>query len=151
IARTRPWPVRLARWSSRSFGQFMLLTTAVWLVSLPLVLARFHLVSPASLVLTPLLTIPVGLGLFLGFVLVSIGWLIWPLSIPLGWMCDACMACVRDAVGAVDRLPGGHLWLPGPTWWWLAIFYGLLAVWVADVRLRPPRRWCVAIVAGWIA
>ena len=63
----------------------MLMTTAIWLVSLPLVLASFNLISPASLLITPLLAIPVAIGLFTGFVLVSVGWLIWPLSIPLGW------------------------------------------------------------------
>ena len=83
--------------------------------------------------------------------MVSIGWLIWPLSIPLGWVCDACMALVRQGMAAFDGRAGGHVWLPGPSWWWLAVLYLVLGVWAADERLRPPRRWCLALCAGWIA
>ena len=149
IAGSRPWPVRVARRMGSSFGRFLLLTSAVWLVTGPLVLSRFHLVSPAALLLTPLLTIPVALGLFTGFVLVSVGWLIWPLSVTVGWVCDRCLALVTGAVAAFDRLPASHYWLPGPPDWWLAGCYGMLGLWAVAVRLRPPRRWRVALLAGW--
>lgn len=151
IARTRPWPARMLKKYGTSIARMMVLTSTIWLVSMPLVLARFNLISPASLLLTPLLAIPIALGLFTGFVLVSVGWLIWPLSIPLGWMCDACLACVNHGVALVDRVPGSHLWLPGPSWWWLVGCYALLTLWAASDRWRPPRRWCVAILAGWSA
>ncbi|HEY4311297.1 MAG TPA: ComEC/Rec2 family competence protein [Pirellulales bacterium] len=151
IARTRPWPQRIATSLGAGFGRMMLITTAIWLISLPLVLARFNLISPGSLLLTPLLAVPVALGLFTGFVLVSVGWLIWPLSIPLGMLCDTCMAIVGNSVRIVDRLPGSHVWLPGPPTWWLVGCYGLIATWAVDARLRPPRRWCAALLAGWIA
>src|SRR5206468_1315555 len=58
IARTRPWHVRTARVLWRSAGQMTLLTACVWAVSAPLVMAQFHLFSPATLVLTPLLAVP---------------------------------------------------------------------------------------------
>lgn len=150
IARTRPWPQRVLTRYGGVATRAMLLSLAIWSVSAPLVLARFNLISPASLLLTPLLAFPVALGLFTGFVLISIGWLIWPLSIPLAWICDACMAFVTRSVQFVDRLPGSHLWLPGPTWWWLVGCYGLLALWAVSDRWRPPRRWCVAIMAAWM-
>ncbi len=137
IARSRPWPQRRLAELSSSLGRVMLMTTAIWFVSLPLVLARFNLISPASLLLTPLLAVPVAIGLFTGFVLVSVGWLIWPLSIPLGIVCDECMKLVTGAVRIVDQLPGSHVWLPGPSWWWLAGCYGLLGLWAVDARWRP--------------
>ena len=151
IAGRRPWPWRIASGVGRAQGRFLQLTTAVWLVSLPLVLARFNLVSPATLLLTPLLAIPVAFGLFTGFVLVACGWLLWPLSILIGWLCDLCLACVSGGIAFFDSLPGNHFWLPGPAPWWLAGFYGLLAVWAAVPAVRPPRRWCVGIVAAWAA
>ena len=67
IAQSRPWPLRVVRRAARSARQLFLLSLAVWLVSAPLVLARFNLLSPATLWLTPLLAIPIGLGLMLGF------------------------------------------------------------------------------------
>lgn len=151
LARARPWPLRVAQRVGKSLGQALLITTAVWLVSAPLVLARFNLISPAALLLTPLLAMPVAVGLFSGFILVSIGWLIWPLSIPLGWLCDACLWCVTATVRYCDDVPGSHLWLPGPDEWWLLGFYALLASAAAFPRWRPPQRWCVAILAGWSA
>lgn len=149
IARSRPWPLRMVRASAGSLGHFLLLTTAVWLVSLPLVLARFNLVSTATLWLTPLLSLPIAVGLLSGFILVSCGWLIWPLSIPLGWVAQASLTCVDSALRFANHLPGSHLWLPGPSWWWLAGCYGLLGAWAASARWRPPVRWCVALLAGW--
>jgi len=151
IESARPLPVRVARRFLASQGRFLLVTTAIWLISLPLVLARFHIVSPAAIVLTPLLALPVACGLLSGFVLVACGWLIWPFSILLGWFCNLCLAFVTAAVAIADRLPGSHFWLPGPAWWWLVGFYGLLGMWAVNVRLRPPRRWCVAILAAWTA
>ena len=41
IAGSRPWPERMLRSFAQSTGRFLLLTAAVWLVSLPLVLAAF--------------------------------------------------------------------------------------------------------------
>jgi competence protein ComEC len=151
IAESRPWLVRALRGFGRSCGRFLLITAAVWLISLPLVLARFHIVSPAALWLTPLLTLPISVGLIAGFVLVTFGWLIWPLSIPLAWICEGSLAIVSGTIAACDHIPLSHLWLPGPSWWWLAGCYGLLAMWAAHARVRPPLRWGVAILAGWTA
>ena len=48
-------------------------------------------------------------------------------------------------------LPGSHFWVPGPTEWWLVGFYGGLALYLVAGRLRPARRWCLALMAAWIA
>jgi competence protein ComEC len=151
IAESRPWMVRALHSFGKSTRRFLLITAGVWLVSLPLVLARFHIVSPAALWLTPLLTLPISVGLIAGFVLVTFGWLIWPLSIPLAWVCEGSLAIVSKSIAACDHIPLSHVWLPGPSWWWLVGGYGTLAVWAASARLRPPRRWCLGILAGWTA
>ena len=49
-----------------------------------------------------------------------------------------------------EQVPGGHFWVPGPPDWWLWGFYGGLGLLAAFPRLRPPRRWCVGLLAGWI-
>ena len=43
------------------------------------------------------------------------------------------------------------MWVGGRKLWWLIGFYGGLAVLTAFPRIRPPRRWCVALLAVWIA
>lgn len=149
VAQTRPWPQRAIRSSGGWLWRSLAVSAAVWLVTLPLVLARFHIVAPAVLFLTPVLAVPVAVGMMTGFALIVFGWLIWPLSMVIGRMCDASLLFVTAAVSSADRWPGSHFWLPGPPWWWLAVFYGLLGLWVADARWRPPLRWCAAIVAAW--
>ena len=42
-------------------------------------------------------------------------------------------------------------WVPGPDDWWLLGFYGALGLAAAFPRWRPPRRWCLALLAGWIS
>ena len=53
-------------------------------------------------------------------------------------------------MAAARAIPGGHFWVPGPADWWLWGFYGGLGLLAAFPRLRPPRRWCVGLLAGWI-
>lgn len=150
IARTRPWPIRALRWLRRWFANTVLLSAGVWLVTLPLVLWQFHLVSPVALVLTPVLAVPIFLALLSGFLLLVLGWLIWPLSALVAWLCDFCMWLVQTTVSLADRAPGGHFWAAGPAAWWVVGFYALL-IGLLVARKRPPPRWIAGIAAAWIA
>jgi competence protein ComEC len=49
-----------------------------------------------------------------------------------------------------ESVPGGHLFAPGPAWWWVLVFY--IAVFTAMVRGRAvvPPRWQLANLAVWI-
>ena len=151
IARTRPWHEKLARWSWRSVAQATALTACVWAVSAPVVMAQFHLVSPATLVLTPLLALPVALGLMSGFAVLVLDWVFPPLGAIAGSFCDASLWAVEGAVETASHCPGSHFWVPGPEPWWLWVFYAALAILAAAPRLRPPARWCLALMAGWSA
>src|SRR5262249_19183406 len=54
IAASRPWPVRLAKWTwTRVWIYWLLLSTALWLTSLPLVLYQFHILSPIAILISP--------------------------------------------------------------------------------------------------
>jgi competence protein ComEC len=50
-----------------------------------------------------------------------------------------------------EHSPLSYFWLPGPALWWVVGFYAALAAYVFIPQLRPLRRWCVSIVAAWIA
>lgn len=151
IADTRPWPERAARWVGRNTWQAFALSFCVWGVSAPLVMAHFHLFSPATLVLTPLLAAPVAIGLISGFAALALGWLLPPAGQLCGWVCDRSLWSVDVATQFASDSRGSHLWLPGPEAWWLWGFYGALAFWAVAPRWTPPRRWVLALLAGWSA
>ena len=57
-----------------------LVSLVIWLVICPLVMARFHLISPVAVVLGPVLGIPVALAMASGFGIFAVGWLLPPLA-----------------------------------------------------------------------
>ncbi|QDU88242.1 ComEC family competence protein [Pirellulimonas nuda] len=126
LASVRPWPVRgvhaIGRWGWRLLAA----TLVVQMIAAPLVLSSFHLVSPAALPLTllamPLVVACIGGGL--GLVLLG------PLGLgaPLAWLCDHAAWTLLWATGVAQRTPGSHFWSPAPYGWWIAGFYGLVAL-----------------------
>ncbi len=151
IANTRPWPVRLGKRVGGVVGRLWLTSTLIWLVALPLVLYRFHLLSPVAVVLNPLVMLPIAAALFAGFGVLIFGWLIPPLGMACGWVCSTSLSAIEWCIQAGQPIPGSYFWLPGPQWWWVAGFYGGLAFLVAAPRWRPPRRWLAALLAAWLA
>lgn len=151
IARTRPWPQRVAAALGRVTYESFVTSSIIWLVASPLVLARFHLLSPAAVLLGPLLSLPVTVAMATGFGILATGSWLGPLAGLCGLICQGSLECLQRAVAWGQTWRGGHLWLPGPSEWWLAGFYLALAVWVGVPRLRPPRRWAVALACGWMA
>jgi competence protein ComEC len=121
------------------------------MVVCPLVMARFHLVSPVAIVLGPILSIPVTAAMAAGFGIFALGWIVPPAAAALGWLCDVNLAFMQSCVVAARALPANHFWVTGPADWWLSGFYGVLLAWVLVPRVAPPARWRTGIVAGWIA
>jgi competence protein ComEC len=151
IRDTRPWPVRAIRTSMGWFLAMSLASLMIWLACLPLVMARFHLATPVAIVLSPILWLPVAACLFFGFAALSIGWLIPPAGSLLGGACDAILALVERLVVWGDSLPGGHLWVTGPSDWWMWGFYGGLAICLSPLGPSLPGRWRLGLLAAWIA
>lgn len=151
IAQTRPWPVRLWHRFMRYGGSICVISWLIWLVALPLTMYHFHLVSPIALVLNPLAWIPVAFALFTGFGVLIFGWILPPLGDLFGLMCNASLETLERVVSGANEIPGSHHWVPGPAAWWVAGFYLGLGAYAAFPRFRTPRRWCIAVVAAWIA
>jgi competence protein ComEC len=151
IAATRPWQWRAARGLLGWARQITLATTLIWLAVCPLVMARFHLVSPAAIVLGPLLAVPVTLAMGSAFGIFLFGWLVPPLGMLLGAVCDANLSLLQICVETARRLPLSHFWVSGPGNWWLIGFYAALGCWALVPAIRPSGRWCLAMVAGWVA
>ncbi len=151
VLRTRPWPERLARRVARSVWQATLATTLIWLVVCPLVMARFHLVSPVAVLLGPVLAVPVTLAMACGFGIFLFGWLVPPLGALLGVLCDANLSFMQTCVETARAWPASHFWVVGPADWWLAGFYLTLGCVALVPSWRPSRRWVLGGVAGWAA
>jgi competence protein ComEC len=135
----------------RGVWQMTLVSAAIWLLTLPLVMARFHLFQLAALVLNTLLWLPVPVALISGAGAIAFsGWLP-PVAWIFGRFCDGSIWTLDWLVETARAVPASHIWVPGPADWWLAGFYGGLGILCAFPRLRPPRRWCVAILASWSA
>jgi len=127
--------------------------TAVWLVTAPLVAARFHLVSPVALVLNPLISPLVALAMGWGFLCVITAPLASAVAAPCGALCNASLAAVEWAVRLAARLPGGHAWVAAPPEWWVIGAYGgalALLLWLPAARLRSVGTWALA-ASAWCA
>jgi competence protein ComEC len=135
----------------RLVRDLIFVSATVWALTLPLVIARFHLLSPVALVLNPLLWIPMAIALAAGFGVLAFGWLIPPLARLCGTVSSEMLRVLDSSIATARELPMSHFWLPGPANWWLAGFYGGLAVLAAFPAIRPPRRWCLALLGTWTA
>lgn len=150
IARSRPWPLRAARWSGRWMCQMATMSARLWFFSLPLVAARFHVASLSALGLNPLLWLPMAAALWSGFLLLTLGALGGAIAWPCAAVCQSSLAVIEAAVIGAARVPCGCLWVPGPPDWWLWGFYGAAAAMAAVPRWRLPWRWRLALLAGWV-
>jgi competence protein ComEC len=119
------------------------------LVTLPLVISTYHIVSPiavpASLIIWPLVTV----AMWSGLVMIAIGWLWSPVGHVCGSICGGSLAGLETVVHWADSVPGGHFWAPGPASWWVIGFYAFVLG--VMIRGRPARllRWPLAALAVW--
>ncbi len=155
IAKNRPWLKRVFWARAHSFRHLGLISATIWLLVMPLVMARFHLCTPVAVLLNTVAWIPMACSLIGGFALLLFGGIFPPLGALLGRFCDLNLGllegCVEWCVDTAWQVRWSHFWVPGPEDWWLWGFYGGLGVLAAFPLLRPPRRWCVGLLAVWIA
>ncbi len=140
VERTRPWPWRLSMWSVRWFLRATAVTAVVWASTLPLVMARFNLVSPVAILLTTLLWLPIAVALLCGFALLAAAALVPWFAPPLAWCCGVSLSLVDFFVQQAANIPLGHTWVSGPGELWLAGFYVGLLAWCGAGPWRPNRK-----------
>lgn len=151
IANTRPWHIRAIRWCLRHYWQLTCLSFAIWIITLPLIMARFHTLAPLALVLNPLLVLPVMAALLSGFVVMVTGSLLPPLAALAGGVCGVSLDVLAWAVETGYEQSGRTTWTAGPADWWLVGFYTALATLALAVRRwHVPRRWIAAGLSFWV-
>ena len=147
----REWHDRavLAMW--RSVRHLTLISATIWFLTLPLVMARFHVCTPVSVLLNTVLWIPMVVALSSGFGVLVFGWILPPVGALCGRCCNGSLWFLQWCVEGVADVPGSYSWVAGPAEWWLVGFYGGLALLAAVPALRPRRRTFVILVAAWAA
>jgi competence protein ComEC len=131
--------------------ELILIGAAIWVITQPLIAARFHIFSPIALVTNVFLWLPITLGLLSGFVFLFLAVLVPPLSDVAAICCNWNLWLLEKGIAIASAMPGSHFWLPGPGDWWLIGFYGGLAAWAVFPKIRAARRCCFALLAGWAA
>ena len=119
----------------------------VWLTALPLVLSRFHVITPVTLLISPAIWIVVLVALWSGFLMLLVGGIAPPLAAIFGAVCDGSLGALENIVEWAEKLPAGHFWSPGPTAWWLAGFYVTLVAAMLSGRRVVAYRWQVAAIS----
>jgi competence protein ComEC len=150
IEQSRPWFVRWGRRGSDSVRKMVVISAAVWLVTLPLTALRYHLVSPIALVLNPVVWLPVTVALFSGFLVLVFGWLVPPLGQVCGGVCNLSLALLEWLVDGADKIAAGHFWTPAPALWWVVGAYVGLGLYAVFLRRRLPLRWSITAAALWL-
>lgn len=150
IAAAQPWYVRAIARFAGTIGWLAFASLVVWLVTLPLVLSQFHIASPISVVISPVLWGVVFVAMWSGFLMLTLGWLIPAVGGLCGAVCAASLGALEQLVVWAERLPAGHFFTPGPATWWVIVFYAaLLTVMIRGRALLPPR-WQAAALCAWI-
>lgn len=148
IEQSRSVPEKTCRAFLRATAAAYAVSLALGVANAPLILAWQNIVSPAGVVLGPPLVLLTSVALIAGFLLLLIAplgsWAAWPFVLVVRRALNACAALVR----AVERVPGGWVYAPGPAGWWLVGFYVLLAgVVLLDGRWRSR---LAAALAAWV-
>ena len=151
VGMNREWHARAIWLMWRSLRHLTLISATIWLVTLPLVMARFHVCTPVSVLLNTVLWIPMVVALSSGFGVLVFGWILPPLGALCGRCCNGSLWLLQSCVDWAAGLPGSYFWVAGPAEWWLVGFYGGLALAAALPALRPTRRTFVLVLTAWAA
>lgn len=140
----RNW-ARLWRLGVRS----LLLSIVIWLVTVPLVAATFHVVSPIGPMVNVPLAVVASPALWVGFLFVIAApistSLAGGLGVTLDWLLTAMLGIVRWAAS----VPYGHVYVPAPPEWWLHGIYAAIGALMLLWLYRLSGRVCLAGVVAW--
>ena len=147
IASSSSWGQRIYSKIARWISLAVRVSVVIWLFALPLVACKFHLVSLAGPLVTPLLLVPLAFALWSGFLMLLHGWVAPPISAWCAAACERCLWLVEELVFFTHSFPGTHFWTVGPEPVSVAFFYVALLVAIV-LRWNPWR--LVTILAVWM-
>lgn len=148
-----PWLKRILRraWSRlwRLAVRSLLLSIVIWLTTLPLVAATFHLISPIGPIVNVPLAIVASPALWVGFLFITISFVSHSLASVLGIFLDVLLTAMVGIVRWAASVPYGHAYIPAPPEWWLFCMYGLMASLMILWLFRRRAQLCLTSVVAW--
>ncbi|HEY1192100.1 MAG TPA: ComEC/Rec2 family competence protein, partial [Gemmata sp.] len=127
IEETRSAPEKLLRQALRWGWQLFAVGAILTIANAPLVLAWQNVASPVAVLIGPPLVVLTSVALVAGFLVLLASplglWAAWPFA----RVTEGCLGACEWLVHLADRVPGGHVYAPGPPMWWLVGFYLLIA------------------------
>lgn len=150
IANTRSAPIRCLRWCGRQVRTAVLVSAVIWVLAMPIVAFRFHLVSLSGLLINPFLLLPIAMALYAGLVVLVFGWWLSPIAWLAGWFCDRNLALVEWSVAEVHQMPFGHFWTSGPSGFAIVAFYVGAFLLAAFPPTRIRGHWLALLFVGWL-
>jgi competence protein ComEC len=151
VEESRPAWERALRWLSRVILISYAVTIVLGLAVLPLVAARYHLVSLTGLLIGPPVVFLTSIALIGGFLTLFVAATVPWLSPPFAGLTSKSLALCSWVVDVADRLPLGHTYVGGVPVWWLLGLYVLLLAGLILPELRRRARWVGLAGLGWLA
>jgi competence protein ComEC len=148
IRQSRPVSLRYLHRTRQWLIDLVIVSVMIWLVSMPLVMARFHMFNPIAIALNVVMWVPTVAAMWFGFLLLVFGWLP-PLAGAFASVCNVSLWALDGAVHAARDWGYGYWWVAGPDDWWIAGFYAMLAVFLL-VQCRMAARWQVVLLIAWV-
>ena len=137
-------------WLNRSIRYCVFISLNIWLITLPLTMARFHLISPLGPLMNVVLWIPVMIALVSGFLFLFVSVLCPPLAFLFAGVLNQSFHLIDWIVSHAAMLPGSHYWVTGPSTWWLVGFYFLLGIGLFLPQRLRALRWPSFAPAAWV-
>jgi competence protein ComEC len=137
------------RWSWRQLQHGTWIGLLIWVVSLPLVMCHFHVISWISALLNLLLGLPFALAMIMGFLMLVLGWILPPFGYVAGWSVGAALDVIIWVAKGGEEVYLSHQWIAGPTLFSVGIFYGLLGL--GFIFFRHLREWGIGLATAYVA
>jgi len=150
VANTRPFHVRTINWLGRKLRTAVLVSALIWLVAMPLVAFRFHLIAPIALLINPILLVPIAWALYGGLGVLVLGWFAPSMANGFGWFCHVNLAWIEGLIAIAQMIPLGHGWTCGPTGFSVGLFYAGVFLFAIYPPTRLPGRWLLTLTVVWL-
>ncbi len=138
------------RTAIRVAGESYVLTTAIWLITLPLAAYHFQLLAPVGIIANVLLMPVVALMLAAGYLTLAVGLIVPPAAPIPGTLFESLLILLETVAHYAAEIPLGHLRVAPPSLWWVTGTYLLLAVMIGLLGGTTLRRWSLHALGAWV-
>jgi competence protein ComEC len=134
---TRYFPISTAEKVAQLFSEFVLLTLAAQVTTIPIMAYQFQRISLVSFIANPLILPPQPAVMILGGLAVLLSFIWLPLGQIAAWVAWPFVVYTIRMVELFDRVPHGTIFLGSLSIWFVILFYAaLFAVTFGGPQLR---------------